>query len=184
MPKPRPPRQVPHEALLARRIQERREALGWKLDGLAQRMTEAGCPMDKSAIYRIESGKPPRRITFDEAMTFAQVFGTDIVELTLPIAITKSRQARKLFQRYLDRSAEHDAIGKELIDLRKALVAIAEDGFEQEVLDAIDASSGAPLPSTHQLQFWRLVEEVAAHPERFPDVDEEATDDGVDQEEA
>jgi transcriptional regulator with XRE-family HTH domain len=53
-------------------------------DGLASRLTSAGCPIQASAIYKIEKGDPPRRITVDELVAFAQVFGVSIEHLLLP----------------------------------------------------------------------------------------------------
>lgn len=44
-------------------------------------MTDAGCPIQGSAIYKIEKADPPRRITVDELVAFATVFETSAVDL-------------------------------------------------------------------------------------------------------
>jgi transcriptional regulator with XRE-family HTH domain len=69
---------------LARRIAAEREARGWTYDGLAKRMTDAGCPMNQSALYKIEQLTPRRRITVDELVAFSRVFGVPVEQLLLP----------------------------------------------------------------------------------------------------
>src|SRR5206468_3991414 len=73
MPRVNPLRPVGNEANLARRIAAEREAHGWSYEGLAKRMTDAGFPIQSTAIFKIEKGKPPRRITVDEMVGFAKV---------------------------------------------------------------------------------------------------------------
>ena len=84
MPRPNEQRAIHSEAGLARRIAFEREARGWTLDGLAKRMTDVGCPIHSSAIYKIESNDPPRRITVDELVGFSRVLGIPVEELLLP----------------------------------------------------------------------------------------------------
>ena len=47
-------------------------------------MEKAGCPIQVSAIYKIEKADPPRRITVAELVGFAQVFGLPVENLLLP----------------------------------------------------------------------------------------------------
>jgi len=47
-------------------------------------MTDAGCPIDQSAIFKIERTTPRRRIVVDEMVTFSQVFGLPLDELLMP----------------------------------------------------------------------------------------------------
>jgi len=68
---------------LAERIAAEREAHGWTNDGLAKRMTDAGCPMTGSAIFKIEKAEPRRRIVVDELVAFSRVFGIPIEQLLL-----------------------------------------------------------------------------------------------------
>lgn len=84
MPRPNQPRSIASEDALARRIGFEREARGWSPQGLAARMTKAGCPIQASAIYKIEKGDPPRRITVDELVAFSRVFALPVDHLLLP----------------------------------------------------------------------------------------------------
>lgn len=53
-------------------------------EGLAVQMKHKGCPINASALFRIEKGDPPRRITVDELLAFSQVFGIPVDNLLLP----------------------------------------------------------------------------------------------------
>lgn len=90
-----PARTVFAEEALARRVQAFREAQGWSPAGLASRMTKAGCPMSQSSIWKIENPDPEtgrrRRITFDEAVTFARVFNESIETLASPADVVAAR---------------------------------------------------------------------------------------------
>jgi transcriptional regulator with XRE-family HTH domain len=81
VPKPNPPRLPAAEDSLALRIAYERGRRHWSADELARQMTEAGVPINPSAIWRIENATPRRRITLDEAIGFAKVFGTTLDEL-------------------------------------------------------------------------------------------------------
>lgn len=87
MPRPNRPRSIFSEASLATRIAHEREQRGWSPQGLAVRMEKAGCPIQVSAIYKIEKGDPPRRITVAELVGFAQVFGLPVENLLLPAEV-------------------------------------------------------------------------------------------------
>lgn len=82
-PNPRPPGA---EDMAARRIAYERERRGWSTAELARRMTEAGVPVNQSAIYKIEKGTPRRTISLDEARALAQIFGlSSVEELATPV---------------------------------------------------------------------------------------------------
>jgi len=83
MPKRNAPGDVYAERYLAQRIARLREAKGMSYDGLASRMTQAGCPLNQSAIYKIERGDPPRRITVDELVAYSRVFGIPVEQLLI-----------------------------------------------------------------------------------------------------
>ncbi len=78
-----PDRPAP-EDYVADRIKQEREARGWSTVALAEKMAEAGHPVNQAAIWRIESGKPRRRVNLDEALGFCQVFDLTMDELTAP----------------------------------------------------------------------------------------------------
>jgi len=84
MPRQNKPRAVFAEDHLARRVAAERESRGWTYDGLASRMTRAGCPMAPSAIFKTEKSQPRRRIVVDELVAYSKVFGVPIEELLLP----------------------------------------------------------------------------------------------------
>ena len=74
-------RSIEGESNLAWRISHEREGRGWSYDALARRMTDAGCPINASAIYKIEKGDPPRKIGVDELIAFGRVFGREVEDL-------------------------------------------------------------------------------------------------------
>lgn len=83
MPRPNPRRVMFSEDHLAARVTIERERRGWTLEGLAKRMTDAGCPLASSAVFKIEQGKPRRRIVVDELTAFSRVFGIPVDHLLL-----------------------------------------------------------------------------------------------------
>lgn len=91
MPPRNPPRALASEGNLARRVAFERERLGMTYDGLAKRVTEAGCPIQGSAIYKIERGDPPRRITVDELIGFSRVFDIAPEDLLVPTEVVADR---------------------------------------------------------------------------------------------
>lgn len=161
MPKPKQPRQVQHERHLADRIREEREARGWTLDRLAQRMTDAGCPMDRSAIYRIESGDPPRRITVDEAVTFANVFEVDLRVLLMPAGVAKNKEAAKLWRRYGELSRRKDALSRQLREVLTELLSVVDEGYEDEVRRAAE-ELGVGLDTEQLNLLWSVLRDPEA----------------------
>jgi len=126
MPRPNAHRNVLAEDHLAQRVAQEREARGMTYEGLAKRMTDAGCSINQSAIYKIEQGQPRRRITVDELVTFSQVFGLNLDELLLPPAIAVNKDLGERFIAW-NEARELAAAAKAEADQRweavKALVA-------------------------------------------------------------
>lgn len=81
MPRPNPLRSNDREGYLAEQITSRRHALGWSYETLAARMSESGCPIQPSALHRVEKGEPRRRVTVNELVALALVFDCSIEEL-------------------------------------------------------------------------------------------------------
>lgn len=102
MPRPNPQRTIASEQSLARRIQYERETRGMSYEGLALRMTKAGCPINASGLYKIEKADPPRRITVDELVALARVFQTDIGELLQPPEKVLDRELLRLMRKMMD----------------------------------------------------------------------------------
>jgi transcriptional regulator with XRE-family HTH domain len=96
MPRPNKRREIFAEDHLAQRIAAERDARGWTNDGLAKRMTDAGCPMTGSAIFKIERAVPRRRIVVDELVAFAKVFAVPMEELLIPPSLATRREMRRL----------------------------------------------------------------------------------------
>lgn len=85
------------EANLARRVAYMREARGWSYETLARAMTDVGCSISKAALYNIENGTPPRRITVDELVALAAVFEVgDVSEMLVPMESVLTAEAREL----------------------------------------------------------------------------------------
>lgn len=111
--------QLYSEEHLATRVALEREVRGWSTGELAARMTEAGVPMNQSAIWRIESGTPRRRINLDEAIGFARVFELPLEEVMSAPQEGLDIEGRRLVQEaveafYTARDAQdqlHDALG-------------------------------------------------------------------------
>jgi transcriptional regulator with XRE-family HTH domain len=114
MPPRNPTRLLTSESALAQRIAYERERRGWSYEGLARRMTAAGCPINQSALYKIEKGTkgkngepgPPRRITVDELLGFSRVFEQSIESLLLPTAAALSEEFAQLLHDWDDAAVE------------------------------------------------------------------------------
>ena len=135
MPRMRPDRSTVVEKHLARRIHDERTARGWKLEGLASRVTAAGCPMGLTTIHMIESGN--RRITVDELVAFAEVFERDPGELLWPM----NAEVSALFKRHETLQRERDEKDRELQEVIERLIALADSGYSDEVNAALSASA-------------------------------------------
>lgn len=105
------------EEHLARRIAAERDAKGWTNDGLAKRMTDAGCPMTGSAIFKIEKGEPRRRIVVDELVAFAAVFGIPVDQLLLP---PEAMVSREVVARLMNWQHKQDAARAASLEAREA----------------------------------------------------------------
>lgn len=96
MPRPNRARSLENEENLAKRIAMEREERGMSYEGLARRMSDAGCATHASALYKIEKGSPPRRVTVSELIALAAVFETSIEDLLMPPELRVSQQAREV----------------------------------------------------------------------------------------
>lgn len=97
MPRPNRARSMASESNLAARIAYERSRRGLSYEALAKLMTDAGCAIQGSAIYRIEKGDPPRRVAVDELVALADVFGVDdLSELLHPVEFIEQRRAQEI----------------------------------------------------------------------------------------
>jgi transcriptional regulator with XRE-family HTH domain len=84
MPRVNHDRTLTHERIVAERVAVERSARGWSYEKLARRMTEVGYPIHPSAVFKVERGDPPRRITVDDLVGFAAAFGVTVEYLLTP----------------------------------------------------------------------------------------------------
>lgn len=118
---------VEAEQNAAARIRAMREAYGWSTAALAERMTEAGHPINQSAVWRIESGEPRRRINLDEAVGFAKVFGITVERLISPPDDAITEHLNSLINTYIATWRAADAARRGAASLRAAIDAILAD---------------------------------------------------------
>lgn len=137
MPRVNPLRATGHESNLAARIAVERQARGWSYEGLAKRMTDAGYPIQSSAIFKIEKGNPPRRIAVDELVGLSAVFGMSVEDLLTPIGVVIDKALVDAFNQWTDAnarfgqaSADQDAAMERLRGLLQA-----EGGDVREALE-------------------------------------------------
>ena len=125
MPRQNLNRSLQSEANVARRITMERERRGWTLEGTAKRMTDIGCTIGHTAIYKIEKGDPPRRISVDELVAFASVFGMGVEELLVPEGVVLDRATVEVFHRWVDARNRYSRASQDernaIADLRNLL---------------------------------------------------------------
>lgn len=138
MPRVNPLRATGNEENLARRIAVERESRGYSYEGLARRMTNAGYPIQPSAVFKIEKGKPPRRIAVDELVGFAEVFGLTPTDLLRPVdvvideaLVTAFDAWTKASERLGAASAEHDVALEGLRTLIQAQGGKVRDALDK-----------------------------------------------------
>jgi uncharacterized protein YaaQ len=73
--------------------------MGLSYESLARLMSEAGCQINASALFKIEKGQPPRKITVDELVAFSKVFDTRVEDLLIPLELIDQDRARELLER-------------------------------------------------------------------------------------
>lgn len=124
-------RRVNAERDLAERIKYERERRGWSPAELARAMTQVGCSIATSAIYKIEDDEKPRKISVDELVAAAEVFEVEVAELMVPVEKVRQGKAREV-------AAQLDAANDKLISALGDLVdsyvqlfrIVAEDDLE------------------------------------------------------
>ncbi|MET8498879.1 helix-turn-helix domain-containing protein [Streptomyces microflavus] len=92
---------------VAARVKLEREVRGWSTVKLAEEMAAAGHPINQSAIWRIESGKPRRRVNLDEALGFCKVFDLTMQDLTGPPDELATPRIRQLVHEYVQMTREY-----------------------------------------------------------------------------
>ncbi|GEM_PF-2643835 len=98
MPRPKPQRAIGGEENLARRIRRELTARAWTPAELAHRMTDAGCRIGTSSVYKILDTEKPRTISVDEFISLASVFDTTTDELLTPVEALEQREVQELLK--------------------------------------------------------------------------------------
>jgi len=107
-------------------------------------MTELGCPMDQSAISKLESGK--RGVSVGELVAFALVFQTTVDRmLALPTPEDLGVEIMELLERLHTRRKTLVKASKGVGEiLRELAVTVLDAGhFTPQVLDALEAIESA-----------------------------------------
>ncbi|MFI1097341.1 helix-turn-helix domain-containing protein [Streptomyces sp. NPDC020917] len=78
------------------RIKLERDSRGWSTNALSDRLNAAGYEMNPSAVWRIENGQ--RRVTVDDALGFAEVFGISLANLVGPPRLAAHARAMELVE--------------------------------------------------------------------------------------
>lgn len=108
MSRPNPHREMPYADNVAANVVLERERRGWSYDQLAREMAKKGCPIQASAIYKIEKGTPPRKVDPNELVALALVF--DLTPADLLEAGGIRDVPRELWKIVLDVESEHRVI--------------------------------------------------------------------------
>ncbi|WP_322974433.1 helix-turn-helix domain-containing protein [Actinacidiphila epipremni] len=88
--------QLAGEENVAVRIKLERDSRGWSTNALSDRLNAAGYEMNPSAVWRIENGQ--RRVTVDDALGFAEVFGISLANLVGPPRLAAHARAMELVE--------------------------------------------------------------------------------------
>jgi hypothetical protein len=127
--------------MLARRVAAERAARGWSNETLARRMSEAGCAIQPSALYKIQS-EPPRRITVNELVGLSAAFGVSVQELLAPADQVITGLVKERFDAWLRVSAERDRVAQRVRDL------------ETEIRELLDRVPEAKQPLRAAIGEW------------------------------
>lgn len=76
MGRPNKPREMNAASAVASNVRGYRESYGWSSEALAERLTRVGCPIHRSAIYKIEQGA--RKVDPDELVALSAVFSVSV----------------------------------------------------------------------------------------------------------
>lgn len=162
MPRPMKNRDPFGERNVAARVALERERRGMTYDGLAKRMADAGCEIHSSALYKIEKGDPPRRITVTELLGFSKVLELPLAEL---VADPNTYLPQHVFE-LVDKAARLESRGWRLIGEGTELTQKAREVVEEarvrlqsspEVLELVESLIAASAEPNRLHDAWRDV---------------------------
>lgn len=122
MPRPTKNRDPFGERNVAARVALERERRSMTYEGLAKRMSDAGCKIHSSALYKIEKGDPPRRITVTELLAFSKVLELPLAEL---VADPRTYMPHRVFELVDTAARLEDKAGRMMHEYLKASEAAA-----------------------------------------------------------
>lgn len=168
MPRPNKARTLGSERTLAQRVAHERETRGLTYERLAEKMTEAGCPIQPSAIYKIEKGDPPRRVTVDELVAFANVFERPLDDMLVPFGALMTKEARNRVKRWAEADEKFEQARKDrelawfgvlshlqkVTDSRAAMTAALADYCRLRGMSDPDAAARALLRKADRDLKW------------------------------
>ena len=151
VPRPNPGRVIGAEETFADRVRIERERRGWSYEATAQALTDAGCPVQSSAIYKIEKAENRRRITLDEAVAFARVFGASLDELLRPVDEARADRIRELIEQFTEVRIRSSVAAEELQTVSDALRAWFDDDLDElrVALERAGVRGPVALPRRH-----------------------------------
>ncbi len=156
MPPRNPARSLFSEEALAARIAHERERRGWTYESVAKRMTEAGCPINQSAIYKIEKAEPRRRITVDELVAFSQIFDMSVEDLLVPLDLAGSLDGAAL-EHVNDLMKEYGALSETINKAQEQLDDVHEQLVEAFAQSPAVAGTFRRSMKHRANKFWRPV---------------------------
>ncbi len=103
-------------------------------------------PDRPTALFRIEKGDPPRRITVDELVAFGQVFNLEPSDLLRPVEMIARQEALELFEKM--RAAEASLVETidEVLALMTGYLLLAQSGddLDEYMTNHVDAHMAGP----------------------------------------
>jgi hypothetical protein len=105
-------------------------------------MTDAGCAIDQSALYKIEKGNPRRHIQVDELIAFSKVFAVPIDELLEAPELYAKKRALAALKQYRQAQAAYYAALDELAE-------VSEDPLVNDVLNDVLVLDDVPTAEIH-----------------------------------
>jgi predicted dinucleotide-utilizing enzyme len=93
-------------------------------------MEAEGCPIQISALHKVEKGDPPRRVTLDEAIAMAAALGLRLEELVEPMDQVQQARAQEIARELVDAFVNFDDAVVRGLHLYLAYGKIATDDSE------------------------------------------------------
>lgn len=100
---------------------------------MAKRMSDLGCAIQHTAIYKMVKADPPRRVTVDELVAFARVFDLGVEELLLPVEAVTNRHVKAAFAEWANAVSESDKAHRRVGEARASISELLKNHPETRV---------------------------------------------------